>query len=245
MEILNRIIDTAKQKGIQQQQICNALEISSGIFSTWKKRQTDPPAKYIVSICEVLDVSPYYLLTGEEDPKDNFQKLTNDQLSLLHSFNNLSHDMQQRLIGRAELLVEQQKERERISAAEKKRIRMITLPYSDYKVSAGVGYLLEDYDSWDKIKIPETPLSLRADFVLTIQGDSMEPLYHDGDNVLVKQQTTVERGQIGIFIVENNGFIKKFGGDRLISLNDAYEDILFKDCVPDSVYCVGLVLGRA
>ncbi len=47
----------------------------------------------------------------------------------------------------------------------------------------------------------------------------MEPVYYDGDIVLIKSQPAVENGEIGIFIIENSGYIKKYGGDRLISLN--------------------------
>ncbi|MBQ8688521.1 MAG: helix-turn-helix transcriptional regulator, partial [Ruminococcus sp.] len=82
----------------------------------------------------------------------------------------------------------------------------------------------------------------RADFALTISGDSMEPIYHNGDIVLVKQTEAVSVGEVGIFVVDGDGYIKKFGGDRLISLNQAYADIMLNH---DSyVRCCGKVIGR-
>lgn len=66
MAIINRITDICREKGIQQQTICKAIGITSGTFSTWKKRGTDPEAKYLPCICEILGVSMEYLLTGDE-----------------------------------------------------------------------------------------------------------------------------------------------------------------------------------
>lgn len=60
----------------------------------------------------------------------------------------------------------------------------------------------------------------------------------------VKKQPSVEQGQVGIFIIENSGYIKKYGGDRLISLNEEFDDIMFSDYDPDDIRCVGLVIGR-
>lgn len=48
-------------------------------------------------------------------------------------------------------------------------------------------------------------------------------------------------GEIGIFIINGEGFIKKYGGDRLISLNDDYEDIMLSENNFNK-YC-GKVLG--
>ena len=72
----------------------------------------------------------------------------------------------------------------------------------------------------------------------------MEPIYFDGDIVLVKQQPAVELGEIGIFDIEDNGYIKKYGGDRLISLNAEYDDIILSDYDEERIHCFGKVIGR-
>lgn len=120
----------------------------------------------------------------------------------------------------------------------------IKIKHSYYKVSAGTGFNLGNDDEWETISIPDTPEARKADFALTIKGNSMEPVYFDGDIVLVKEQSAIDVGQIGIFIVEGNGYIKKYGGDRLISLNAEYDDILFKNYDSDSIRCAGRVIGR-
>lgn len=120
----------------------------------------------------------------------------------------------------------------------------IAIKHSFYKVFAGAGFDLDDHDQWERISIPDTPEARQADFALTIKGDSMEPIYYDGDMVLVAQQAQVEVGEIGIFAIEGKGYIKKFGGDRLISLNEKYNDIMLADYDADSIRCFGRVIGR-
>lgn len=112
----------------------------------------------------------------------------------------------------------------------------------DYQVSAGLGDELPDYTNWDQIAVLETPESRKANFILTVDGDSMEPRFSKGDLVLVKEQPDVDDGQIGIFAVDGKGYIKKKQGNRLISLNPKYDDI-----VVNTEYhkCFGLVLGKA
>jgi phage repressor protein C with HTH and peptisase S24 domain len=70
----------------------------------------------------------------------------------------------------------------------------------------------------------------------------MEPRYHDGDILLVQECESVEFGELGIFILDGNGFFKVFGGDRLYSLNPEYGDILLKDF--EDVRVAGRVIGK-
>jgi phage repressor protein C with HTH and peptisase S24 domain len=131
-----------------------------------------------------------------------------------------------------------------ISSSDKKDpISIIRIKHSVYKASAGFGFDLEDRDEWDEIDIPDTPEAKEADFAVTIYGNSMEPIYHDNDIVLVKIQDRVNIGETGIFVVNGQGYIKQYGGDRLISVNSDYKDIVFTE--GDFIKCAGKVIGIA
>jgi SOS-response transcriptional repressor LexA/DNA-binding Xre family transcriptional regulator len=111
----------------------------------------------------------------------------------------------------------------------------------DMPVSAGTGVFLDDSTATD-IMIPDSPKTVEADYALRISGDSMEPKYHSGDVLLVQNCDSVEEGELGIFVLDGSGYFKKYGGDRLISLNEAYAPIMLKDF--SEISCCGRVLGK-
>lgn len=237
MSLINNIIRLLDEKGGNQKELCDYLGISTSTMSTWKKRNSDPPAKYIILICEFLGVSPEYLLTGKEKAIQEPLKLTENEQELIAVYNQLSDLSKERVLERAKVLFELESEKE----TEQQR-QTITITSSEYRVSAGRGVLLDE-ESPTEITVPDTPEARKADFALTICGDSMEPIYHDGDVVLVRKMPSVEVGEIGIFYVDGGGYIKKYGGDRLISLNSAYDDILLNENT--EIRCFGKVIGRA
>ena len=127
-------------------------------------------------------------------------------------------------------------EREYSQDFTKKSILLYNLP-----VSAGPGVYLDDSMA-EEISIPKNEKTDSVSFALRISGNSMEPKYHDGDIVLVEDTESVDIGELGIFVLDGNGYFKKYGGDRLISLNEEYGDILLRDYV-ESV-CCGRVVGQ-
>ena len=80
-----------------------------------------------------------------------------------------------------------------------------------------------------------------TDFIVRVSGDSMEPTYHDGDKLFVKEQPSIEIGEIGIFVVDGNAYVKELGVDRLISHNEKYSDIIINEYIRNE--CCGKVLG--
>lgn len=114
------------------------------------------------------------------------------------------------------------------------------LPFFDLPVSAGTGVYLDSEDT-KKIRVPANEDTRKSDYALRVSGDSMEPRYYDGDIVLVRQQQYVEEGEVGIFLYNDDGYIKIFGGDRLISLNKKYKDMMLSE--NDQFICLGKVMG--
>lgn len=108
-------------------------------------------------------------------------------------------------------------------------------------VSAGDGIDLYGLDSVEFITVIGNVYTRRADFCLTVAGHSMEPRYSDGDLILARKQDDVDFGEIGIWIVDNKGYMKVKGEGCLISLNPNVDDVYlgeFDDCK-----CVAKVIG--
>ena len=72
------------------------------------------------------------------------------------------------------------------------------------------------------------------DLALLTSGDSMEPLYKNGDVIFINKTPEVQNGQIGVFILDGECFVKKLridedGTVRLVSLNKKYKDIIINE----------------
>ena len=56
-----------------------------------------------------------------------------------------------------------------------------------------------------------------ADFGVHVSGDSMEPLYLNGQIIWVHQQETLEDGEIGIFFLDGEAYVKKYAPIKVSS----------------------------
>ena len=124
---------------------------------------------------------------------------------------------------------------------EDKEIETIFIEYSTLRVSAGTGEPLIDDTYPEFIEVKRSELTEEANFAVKINGNSMLPHYKNNDIVLVRSQPEVAVGEIGIFTIDGEGYIKERGENRLISLNPEYDDIHFKE--GQDIRCKGLVIG--
>ena len=71
---------------------------------------------------------------------------------------------------------------------------------------------------FQQIQVPASSVPAGAEFGIYVSGDSMEPRYHSGQIVWVKRCEELECGDIGIFVYDDCGYLKKYVelGDRLI-----------------------------
>lgn len=75
MIISERIFQMLKDKKISQKAFSDRTGISPSTISDWKRKKTNPASDKIMLICEVLDITPYELLSGVEN--ENYRPMDN------------------------------------------------------------------------------------------------------------------------------------------------------------------------
>ncbi len=228
-----RIKSAREHAGLFQEKLAELIGVTSGrVISNWEKNIARPDADKMVRLCSVLEISPSYLLGYD----GGGEYLDPDEQNVVRKYRELdSHGKD--LVN---LLLEKEHQRSSVGRITDKR-RYRRVQYYDSAASAGTGLYLSDVES-KSIRVPLNDITVDADYIIPIKGDSMEPEYSDGDRVCVKVQPTVEVGEIGVFLVNGDAYIKKFEMNRLVSLNEAYSDITLGGY--DSVFCKGKVIGK-
>lgn len=103
MTICERIFDIIEEKRLKASELAKKLEIKQSVISNWKKRNTNPPIEYSVVICEFLEISLEYLITGKEKQEG----LTEYETEMLKHFRQIPEQIQLRELGRLESKAEQ------------------------------------------------------------------------------------------------------------------------------------------
>lgn len=121
------------------------------------------------------------------------------------------------------------KQREQMEAAED-IIPFVTIRQSYTQVAAaeGAGAFLLD-DGYEDVTVVLNSYTQKADVILKVVGCSMEPAIRDGDRVLVRIQPSINIGEIGVFILDGQGYLKERAADRLVSLNPDVADVYVGD----------------
>lgn len=108
-------------------------------------------------------------------------------------------------------------------------------------VSAGTGEQIFDEPQFKVAVKGDVPIH---DLALQVNGNSMEPMFHDKEVIFIEKTHDIKNGQIGIFIIDGEAYVKKVyvEEDRLtlVSLNKAYRDLHFYE--NQSVELVGKVI---
>lgn len=69
MIISEKIFKIMEERGMSQIEFSKATGISQSTISDWKRKKTNPASDKIMTICDVLNVTPYELLQGKKQGK--------------------------------------------------------------------------------------------------------------------------------------------------------------------------------
>lgn len=189
--------------------------VTNQAVSKWEKGTTQPSARQFLTLCRILEI---------EDVRGEFSGGAEGV------FAGLDGRGRRMALDYVQLLRDSGRYAERQAEPAFRR----TLPLYSLAVSAGTGQFLdgEDYEMVEVgTEVPEG-----AHFGVRVAGDSMEPRFHDGQTVWVRQQRSLMTGEIGIFLYDGSAYLKKLVAreDRLAlhSLNPKYPDIAISPDLP-------------
>lgn len=233
-----------EQKKITKKQVADAIGVTERAYITYEYGQRDVSTETLQKLADFYHVSTDYLLGRPDaaEPVDPISQIDIDdkEKAALSKWVALDAKKRRMVLDVMADIVHSYE-----SAQRQAIVHTFPIQISMHKVSAGTGYDLEDGDAWKTIDIADTETARNADFGLEVEGDSMEPKYHNGDIILIEKTPAVDVGDDCVYMINGAGYVKQYGGDRLISLNKDYDDIYFHDYDYDSIHCVGKVIGVA
>lgn len=228
-----------KKAKLTQKEFAEKLGVKNSAVSNWETGVNSIDIDTLFRACDILNVT----INDIYDVKYGFD-LSPHEKALIKKYRSLDSYGKKVVDGVIDLEMERYQEFLKGLDEEKPLLNIeniVYMPLFDLPVSAGTGVFL-DSEHYEMLGVGDTPASRKANYAVRVSGDSMLPDYQDGDILLVCQQPTLEVGELGIFILNGDGYFKEYGGNCLISLNPAYDDIAINN--DDSIYIKGKVVGK-
>lgn len=241
--------DTLKQlrekSGKSMSSIANSLGIPKGTYASYEYGKREPNIEMLTKIAKFYDVSIDYILGRPnakipKNPIDEIETINEMEKNLIKEWLALDENSRRSFL---EMLKKVSLKSEEKDEPTIEKAKYLLKHLSCHKVSAGFGFNLNDDDNWQEAEVYEVPEVHTADFAVEVDGDSMEPIYCDGDILLVKSTPVIDRGDVGVFTLNSCGYVKKLGENQLISYNDKYDPINFS-VEEDDITCWGKVIGK-
>ena len=167
------------EAGLTQAQVAEMLGIKGNTLSGYENGVSEPDIDTYLKLCKIYNLDYVSILEKAYDMKSNSE-------TIFYSFNEQEHIKKYRsLDNRGRELVDMVLDKEYRYATESPR-EFLMLEEAPYRpryerlASAGTGQYVFDDIPPEMVQIPEEFID--SDFVIGVNGDSMEPTYHDYDD---------------------------------------------------------------
>ena len=218
--------------GMDQATLAAKLGYTKGAVGNWELGHTRPDVDSGPKLCKELNIPVTELLGIDQEtalPIDD-----KNVLDMYHSLDRYNRHTIRQIMER--LLFQQ-------DSQEKERLRFSYGQMCLYEeaAAAGISTPMQDDVENSMVYVLKRDIPHGANGIMHVNGRSMEPEFPDGSLVYIDSNATVVYGQVGIFIVNNEAFIKEYQPDGLRSYNHSFPTIKVEgDAV---VRCCGRVLG--
>ena len=239
-----------RKKGLKQSDVTKYTGIKNTTLSNYENGVTEPDIDTFLQLCKLYELN-YAEIIGEAYGIGIPYKsliIHPSEIKFLKKYQNLDgygKETMNIIIDRETQRAATQREKdERLRQLEFKKLEqpvpMRLISYYFRNASAGRGQLVIDNLPEKDIEIPDIPKYKNVSYAIGVNGSSMEPAYYDGDVLLVEATRELELGEIGIFQINGECYVKKLGQTELISLNRAFAIVP----LDESAQTMGRVIGK-
>lgn len=212
------------QQDIAERLVRLGIPTTKAQVSRWETGINNPSIDQFIGLCRIYGVKDVYNVFGRGDLSDLEYSLNREGAEKLEGYRQL-------LIASG--MFSPVKRSDNVVP-----FRRRTAPMFDIGASAGTGQFL-DSDSYEMVEVPaNVPDS--ATFGLHVCGDSMKPTLEDGQEIWVQMQPTLENGEIGVFYLDGNAYVKEYRrtdkGVFLVSHNEKYKPIPIREYNESKIY---------
>ncbi|KJQ58925.1 XRE family transcriptional regulator [Streptococcus gordonii] len=210
------------EKGMTQAEIADIIRINRSSYNSWESGRAKPNKKNLSALASILGVSDTYF---------------ESEYDIMNHYLQLNPMNQQKADTYVEDLLQSQEQ--------KKTIQLFAVEVlSDIALSAGAGEAFFDEQETETVYSDEEQYGY--DVAAWIQGDSMKPVYEDGEIALIRATGFDYDGAVYALSWNESVYIKRLyreeNGFRMVSLNKKYPDRFIP--FEDEPRIVGLVVGH-
>ncbi|MDG5230269.1 LexA family transcriptional regulator [Staphylococcus aureus] len=232
----DRLKQIMSERKISQSELSRRTGIGRNSISDYLNGKYEAKQDKVFELAKALNVNEAWLM-GFDISKN--RKIENNDITSI--YNKLTPPRQKNVLNYAnEQLEEQNSKGDNVVDINSYKQEKTPVNINGC-VSAGVGERLHDETLFTEMVKGPIPTH---DLALKVNGDSMEPMFKDGEIIFVEKTHNIKNGQIGIFIIEEEAYVKKVfvEDDRLtlVSLNKEYDDLHFYR--NESVRLIGKVI---
>ena len=89
MNIGEKLFELRKSKNLSQEEVADKLNVTRQTVSKWETNQSTPDFDKIVPLCELYEITPNELLTGEKQEQEKVNNENSDEFNFDEVKNNL------------------------------------------------------------------------------------------------------------------------------------------------------------
>ena len=238
MAIKDRIKEARINKKYTQEQLATLIGVAKSTVTGYEKGNSEPSIETMGKIMSALDVDANFLWQDETDFPIQVSYMEMDHIKKYRALDEYGKGHVDTVLQWESDRMAQLRQASASAPAATAPVRLIQ--YYQRLASAGSGQIVFDGVPVEQIEIPDRQEYRRVSYAVGVNGQSMEPLYKDGDILLIEPTCQLEQGEVGIFIVGNNAYVKKLGETELISVNKDYKNIP----LTEDTKCMGRVVDK-